>query len=131
MSKTKKKKRIIKILYNPKFLFIIGLLIILLISIPLYKNISKKYIVDNEIKELENEIRELESKNKDFKNLISYLESDQFVEEQARLKLGLKKPGESVVVMKTDDSISSTTIQDNLANADIGNPQRWWDYFFN
>ncbi|MFH1522247.1 MAG: septum formation initiator family protein [Patescibacteria group bacterium] len=136
----KKRKRgniFLRIIYNQKFLAILGLVIIVLISIPLAKNISKRYNVNKEIKELEDEIVGLETNNKDLKRLVTYLESDQFVEEQARLNLGLKKPGEEVAVIK-DNSLNLITGGqeaknkiNNEANSKEGaNSQRWLDYFF-
>ena len=73
-----------KIIYNEKFLALIGLGLIILISFPLAKNVSKRYHLNKEIKELNKEITEFEAKNKDLKGLITYLESEQFVEEKAR-----------------------------------------------
>ena len=125
-------KKITKLFYSPKFITLVGFIILILISIPLAKNISKRYVVNQEVMDLEQEISDLESKNKDFKIFVSYLESDQFVEEQARLKLGLKKPGEEVIVLKEDLTASSS--QTNLANNDnqnIPNYLKWWNYFFN
>jgi len=127
-----------RVLYNHKFLALLGLIIIFLISFPLAKNISQRYKIDQEIKELEKEIIEIESKNKDLKELVTYLESDQFVEEQARLNLGLKKIGEEAVIIKEQaEEINPETGEvvkrsdDNLtADSSVTNPRRWWKYFF-
>jgi len=124
-------KKITKLFYSPKFITLVGFIILILISIPLVKNISKRYAINQEVMDLENEIKDLESKNRDFKSFVSYLESDQFVEEQARLKLGLKKPGEDVVVLKEDLNASSSIANALNENLNISNPQRWWSYFFN
>ncbi|MDO9399487.1 MAG: septum formation initiator family protein [bacterium] len=139
-----KKNFIYKFFFSQKFLAFLGLIIIILISFPLAKNISNRYRINNEIKELEKEITNLENKNSNFKDLVSYLESNQFVEEQARLKLGLKKEGESVVVIKNgldnkaennSTAISSSVFNiPGLAKANliepINNLQKWLKYFF-
>jgi len=140
----KNKRNFIKnIFLNQKVLALLGLVIIVLISFPLAKSISQRYKIDREIKDLEAEIAELENRNINLKEFIDYLESDQFVEEQARLKLGLKKPDEEVVVIKTEDS-QTTNNQANAGSAKkqvlrlgsgqadkpISNLQKWWDYFF-
>lgn len=134
----KRDKNIFKrILYNPKFLAFIGLSIIILISFPLSKNISKKYKIDQEIKELEREISDIEYKNNDFKKLIAYLESDQFVEEQARLNLGLKKHGEEAVIIKEKNETINFEISELIKgkadseSLNYSNPRRWRNYFFN
>lgn len=131
--KYRQKKSLLK---NQKFLALIGLAVLVLISFPIAKNISQKYAVDKEIEDLQNEIAEIEGQNKDLRGLIDYLESDQFVEEQARLNLGLKKEGEDVVVLKEEvvDNFYNVHFGENEADlelANLSNPERWWRYFFN
>lgn len=123
-------------------LTLLGLAIIILISLPLVKNLSQRHKINQEIKELEQEIAQMENKNIDLNKFVSYLESDQFLEEQARLKLNLKGQGENVAVIKnatTDNQPSleaTSTIFDltglNKAQPQktVTNAQRWWKYFF-
>jgi cell division protein FtsL len=122
-----------KIIYNQKFLALVGLALVIFVSFPLAKNVSKRYRLNKEIKELNEEIAEFESKNKDLKQLITYLESEQFVEEKARLNLGLKKSGEGVAIIK-DDISTSTAIslgsRGESDSSDFSNLRRWWNYFF-
>ncbi len=140
----KDKNIITRILFNPKILALIGLIIIILISVPLAKKVSQRYKIDQEIKDLEAEIAGLENKNIDLKELINYLESDQFVEEQARLQFGLKKEGEEVAVIKNEevDQIQErveaggsavfgiVSSDKNKTAKSAGNTARWWKYFF-
>lgn len=139
-----RKNIINKILFNQITLAIIGLLIILAISFPLARNISKQYKANKEVNDLEKEIADLESKDFKLKNLIKYIESDQFIQEQARLNLNYKTEGEEVVVIKEkDEQINSEDKIDNHRNPiydirglnkakdkeKINNPARWWNYF--
>ena len=122
-----------KIIYSQKFLALVGLGLVVFISFPLAKNVSKRYHLSKEIKELDEEIVEFESKNKDLKQLITYLESEQFVEEKARLNLGLKKEGEKVVEIKDDVSATTTASLPAGNQGSLGifsNLRRWWNYFF-
>ena len=129
----RRKKLIHNILYSQKFLATLGLVIIILISFPLIKNIRKHYEVDKEIKNLEQEINNFKSKNVQLENLITYLESYQFVEEQGRLNLDLKKKGEKVVVIKEEDQTSKEVIEkkENEELNNSSNLYKWWSYFFN
>lgn len=143
MTKYKNKTFLARILFNSKTFTLLGLIVIILISIPLARKVSQRYRIDQEIKELENEIAELENKNIDLSELAKYLESDQFVEEQARIQFGLKKEGEEVAVVKTDqitegsesevaDSIfNKINMNDNKSDKQANNLIRWWRYFFN
>lgn len=144
MFKKDKQNLLKRILFNQKTLALLGLAIIVLISFPLAKNISQRYRISQEIKELEAEINNLENQNTNLKEFIDYLESDQFVEERARLNLGLKKEGEEVAVISGEYS----EIQNNGNKEEgaatgifgmekeepakpVGNPRKWWKYFFN
>jgi cell division protein FtsB len=144
MFKKDKQNLLTRILFNQKTLALVGLAVIILISFPLAKNISQRYEISQEIKELEVEINNLENQNTNLKEFMDYLESDQFVEERARLNLGLKKEGEEVAVISGE----AATIQNNGNKEEgaatgifgiekeepakpIGNPRKWWRYFFN
>lgn len=108
--------------------FFIGLVFLLMIFIPLLKNYAKQRAVANEIKDIKREIADFESKNKDLSAMLDYLESNESLEEQARLNLGLKKPGEKVIVVQSgdtkDEGAASTTV------ATRSNWSKWWHYFF-
>ena len=122
---------------NDKFLAVIGLILLVLISIPLANNLKERRLVNRQIIELENEINSIEGKNSDLQKLIKYLGSDQYAEEQARLKMGLRKEGEQVAIIK---EISGRTASENDPNPQAatakyaaqnsGNPVKWWRYFF-
>lgn len=140
--KEERKNRITQLLISPKVLTLLGLLIIVLISLPLARNIIQRREIDSEIKELEEEVKKVENKNEDFKKMIEYLESNQFTEEQARLNFGLKKNGEEVAVIKNNNgaviaaSSSAGTIfaipglEKQEPQRPTNNPQKWRRYFF-
>lgn len=146
MYRQKRKNFINRILFNQITMAIAGLLIIIAISYPLAKNVSKQYVVNKEIEELEKEISDLENKNLELSDVITYFESDQFTQEQARLNLNYKQKGEEVVVVKEkveqknfdqvikDDGNKTIYNIRGLNNVkpkkEINNPVRWWRYFF-
>jgi cell division protein FtsB len=129
-------------IFNKKTFILLQIIVIVSISVPLAKNISKRYLVNKEITELNKEITELESKNLKLKEVIGYLESDQFIEEQSRLNLGFKKEGEEVIIVDNQNNISGnnsatgdTELPDDskkLKNqtTNLANLNRWWEYFF-
>jgi cell division protein FtsB len=127
--------------FSQRVLFtVIALVVIALISVPLAKNVSKQYKINKEINDLKNEIGALENNNSQLKNLIKYMESDQFVDEKARLNLNYKKEGEQVVVIEKKEenkNISSGGVQlagssgTNDASKLESNFVKWQRYFFN
>ena len=138
-----KKNNFEKIFSNQKFFTLVGLIIIILISFPFAKNAIKQHKINKEINDFKKEIVNLQNKNTDLKKFVSYLESDQFAEEQARLNLNLKKSGEELTVIKIDAlglNLASSSASDQIFNIpgrekvepipEISNPKKWLNYFF-
>lgn len=126
---------------NQKIITLFGFLILILIAVPIINNLNRRSKINKELRELNKEINETEKRNKDLNNLISYLESDQFVENQARTNFNLKKQGEEVAIIKGNSSSSITEKNlENIYNIKASNepknknepnPNKWWHYFFN
>lgn len=114
---------------SQRFLAILCLIFLVLIIFPLAKTYSQKRIMDKEIADIQEEITAYQKTNEELKEMIAYLESDQSLEEQARLSLNLKKPGEQVVVIDhAQQTNNSGTV--NLPDTKINNFAKWWRYFF-
>lgn len=114
---------------GPRVFAIIALGFLLLILIPLARDYSRKRIIEQEITDIQNEISDFENKNQDLKEMINYFQSDASLEEQARLNLGLKMPGETVVVITDEDSDPLSS--DPVARPKIANWRKWLQYFIN
>ncbi len=85
--------------------------------------------IDREIAELKSESERLRAKNFEIASMRSTLGQTEFAEKEARLKLGLRKEGEQVVVIQpspkaTVDESASVAVVDDLSN-----PTKWWLYF--
>ncbi|MBU4332732.1 septum formation initiator family protein [Patescibacteria group bacterium] len=125
------------ILASKLFLFA-SLIFLILASLTLVRVVTRKMEVNREIAELENKINELEGRNIELTYLIDYLHTDTFEEESARLQLGLKKPGEEVVIISSPAATSLEMIQIQESMNDTSepeveepyNPIKWWRYFF-
>ena len=121
-----------KIIFNNIFLSVIGLIVIVAISIPLAKNVSKQYEINNEVQNLKNEISNIEKKNSNLKDMLVYLESDQFIEEQARINLNYKKVGENLYVITDENKSENIKLSLELnKNKKTNNPIKWLNHFFN
>jgi len=114
---------------SQRFLAIVGLVFLLLIVFPLAKTYTQKRLVEKEIEDVKKEISDFENTNKELKDMITYLESDQSLEEQARLNLNLKKPDEKVIVIEAAKN-TSTTDEINKTTVSESNFAKWWRYFF-
>lgn len=115
---------------SQRFLAIIGLIFLVVIIFPLARTYSQRQLVEKEINDVQKQISDYESQNQQLKELAAYLQSDQSLEEQARLNLNLKKPGEGVVVIEENQN---KVVQTGTASPDanVSNLTKWWRYYFN
>ena len=113
---------------SQRFVAIVALLLLALVVWPLAKNQNRQKAIDLEIESVKQEIVEYEQKNAELDKMLSYVQSNTSLEEQARLNLGLKKPGETVLVIQ-DTATSSGSVARNEVDG-RSNFDRWLDYFF-
>lgn len=92
----------------------------------------RRWQVAQDISVLKRRINELNIQNADLENQIKYLGSQEYLEKEARLKLGLKQDGESVVIIPPSDKNASTTETDvkTTTTSIPTNPIKWWQFFF-
>jgi cell division protein FtsB len=142
MTSERKRKNLAGRFFSSRiFLTVLGLSILTLLSFPLAKNLSQRHKINKEVEKMREEIRRIEEKNSGLKELADYLESDQFIEGEARLKLSLKKSGEEVVGIKdltagSEEEGEPSTVYNMPGRNNIKqeraetNPERWFRYFF-
>lgn len=107
------------------------LFILVLILIPYYNRLSRKKIIENEIKKERENIGLYEKENGELQGLISYLNSDQAAEENARVNFGLQKEGETVVVVKIPSKNETEELSlENKNKTEVSCFQKWYNYFF-
>ena len=102
----------------------------LLLVIGFFRAYYQDYAVREEIGNLERQIDMLKKKKLASVDLLSYVASNDFVEEKARLELNMKKPGEHVLVAHARGSDGNRESQTALTGQSQGNPLQWWYYFF-
>lgn len=101
---------------------------------------GREYLRNRQIQatilDLETRARSLEARNVEIATINAQLESEAFLEQEARLRLGLVKPGERVVVVSDDDGAGRTSIGGEAISAPLTEglpttvPGRWFAYFF-
>lgn len=100
---------------------------------------GREYVRNRQIQativQLEQQARQLEERNVEIARINAELESESFLEREARLRLGLVKPGERVVVVSDapeedvdigGEKVSSVILED-LPETTV---RRWRAYFF-
>lgn len=143
MSLTGNKKSFFYRLIFSKFFLILASLLLLFLVATLVKKMAQDYGIEREVEELKSEIAELERQSNEFTELVDYLNSEQFLEEEARMKLGFGKPGESVIVINNEEEDeqerANDTLQLNVYSKTLSQSKEakqeknyvlWWNYFF-
>lgn len=128
--------------------YVVFFWIILLLVRSVWQNITLK----QSIQKLNEQIATLEDNKSNLNNLLIYYRSDSFKELEARKKLGMKKPGEKVVILPIEPSETNSpavageqtatpsnfpeevqkeqkTISSNKEENPLPNWRLWWDYF--
>ena len=121
------------------FAIVFLLISLLFLSIGIVREYLKQKELDREVITLEQELDNLNLNKKNFLTSIDDYQSEFFVEQEARTKFNLKKPGESVVIIPstTIETVNEKNAQlvagstDNLKkNLYLENINSWLNYFF-
>ncbi|KKP90700.1 MAG: Septum formation initiator [Parcubacteria group bacterium GW2011_GWA2_36_10] len=114
--------------YNSN-VFIILLSVFLVFSLfKVGKELIKRHAINQEIGDLNEQLVSVQQEKDKLKDLVSYLETDKYVEEQARLQLNLSKPGEKRIDLTTDQE--NQVVEFKNGEEDLSNWQKWFNYFF-
>lgn len=117
-------------------IFIGSLAIAFVLGVATVRESYRGWKVDQEIQALEAQASELEGRNKRLLEIAQTLQSPERMEVEARKRLGLKQPGEHVVVLNglsATGSWNSAVALDVIAERpeiDYPNPLQWYYYFF-
>lgn len=114
-----------------KIILGIIVLLIVLVMIRLGLEWQKHKDIKDEIARLQNEAEALEGRNLEILELSRELTTEEFMEREARLRLGMQKPGEKVLVVGNTGELRSRDIEVKAPGASRrANAKRWWYYFF-
>jgi len=112
---------------------IINLIVLFLVVLSFGREFVRNYEIDKEIKGLEERAAMLESENQQILQLAERLKTDDYLEEEGRMRLGLKKPGENVVVVSEPEDLTvpiQAPSEPSKEDRKISNPRLWLEYFF-
>ena len=99
----KYKKIISRYFSKSRIVSTVCLILIFFFSVNLTKEIVNRHQIDRKIRQYEEQTAKLEKENKEISVLIDAWQNGRQLEKEARLKLGLKKPGENVVLISRNN----------------------------
>jgi cell division protein FtsB len=130
-----KKAYLYNLFRSRSFLFITTILLVFF-AFNFFRAYWRDYQIRQEITQLEETKKQWEEKKVKLLDKLSDIESDSYVESEAR-KLGLVKPGEQAIVIgKGTKKVVTEEVkpaENNLVSGSLpadSNPLLWWHYFF-
>lgn len=106
------------------------IIVVLLVFYNLLRQINEAVKSGERLSEAADTVYRLEAKNRELKQKLSQIQSSQFIEEQARNKLGLSKSGETVVIIPDEKLKSVLGATSSAQTVRLPNWLGWWKVFF-
>ena len=127
--KEKDKSTIYERLLKSRIFFIFLIPIFLALLFGIFQQFYYRYQVQKKLNELNAEVANYKNQQENLAKLIEYYQDSSNLENEARVRLNLKKEGEKVVIiLPTATSTSEGQVSDNYQN--MPNYKQWWYYFF-
>lgn len=131
-----RKRFFLKNILRLRLLLFLNIVIFCFLSFSFVKEYVRQYSIQQEIKELQEQAESLKTQNMELTQWQRLFQTEVFLEKEARLKLGLQKPGEQTVIIQRPQTQEDTLAQQTEQEAQEKksslweNPKKWWNYFF-
>lgn len=119
-------------------MFVVNFLVFAFLAVVFGREFIRTREIQKDIDRLQTQAEELAARNLQIMELSTAFQTESFIEREARLKLGLKREGEQVVVVQSEQETAKyrdtfqdpKLVLDERAAAPVDNPTKWWYYFF-
>lgn len=108
----------------------LALLAAVIIGIALGRETLRDYQIEKEIRDLESQAEELAEGNRELEQLVRYLETEDYAEKEARLRLNLQREGEQVVIVPEAEEGDHPLDENEKSETVKTNQEKWLKYFF-
>lgn len=113
-----------------KVLFIIALIVSLFFINNLTRSIFNLWQKQSLLEREKKELLKTKEENKRLKEQLSYVQSLEFIEEQARNKLLLLKPEEQRILISNNLTAATQSGKKRTEEKKEANWKKWWELFF-
>lgn len=111
-------------------LTVAGWLLIIYLGVLVIQTVKHNYDLRRQIGVLQNQITVLEEEQQELSYRIQYYKTEAFVERQARAKLGLKDPGENVLVLPKESAAGGEAAEQKDVEKPKSNIKQWLEFLF-
>lgn len=130
-------------LFHARWFYIVNVLLILVVGFSFAREMIHSRDIAKQIQSLQKQSQSLQTQHLAIGDLKSAVQTESYAEREARLKLGLKKPGESLIILRNEQTKTATSaesekgqralevLQSNVTQKPLANSSKWWYYFFN
>jgi cell division protein FtsB len=120
--------------YHSKWFIIIVILIIIFFLYQIWHDYYNQADLRQEIMHLKDQMVLYDDEQTALIDTLSYVQSRDFIEIEARSKLNMRKPGEQIIIVSSDDDIQNVLQGRDQTMINTNNEQsnlkRWWSYFW-
>ncbi|MDP3770795.1 MAG: septum formation initiator family protein [bacterium] len=114
-----------------KVALLVGCAIVVLVVVAIVRETQRRRSIRQEIRAIEDEIARIEQQRERLTDLVEHAASPEFLEREARLRLGLQRPGETVLIVPESAAGSAATGEASPAPEEpSSNLRKWWRYIF-
>lgn len=106
---------------------VLGVVVALYIGFYLVQTVMRNYELQKQIAQLRTQISDLKVEQDQLKYRIAYYQTDAYKEKEARAKLNLQAPGESVIILPRTDQPEQNQTQ-SQPKPRKSNWQQWTDF---
>ncbi len=125
----KQKQSALRRFFSSRLFLILALICAILIAFGYARAYYQDFKIRQEISALQDDVKNLEHKKLESMEILKYVTSEAFVEEKARTELNMKKPGEKVMIIKSQVEIENKGHEEPVEKHLLNNPIKWWYYF--
>lgn len=118
-----------------KVLILVGFAIVAYMLYALTRSVYHNYQIDQHIEAFEVRNQRLAAEIEEKKGDAEYYSSEAYLDKVAKQSLGLVNPGEEVIVLPAEDSVTVSEEEIKKEQAirklrEMSNPRKWWKFFF-
>lgn len=119
-------------LLTSKIALLVGCAVVVLVIVATVRESQRRRSIQREIRSIEDEIARIEQQRERLTDLVEHAGSSEFLEREARLRLGLQRPGETVLIVPDAATGSETAGEGSPepGEAPPSNLRKWWQYIF-